>query len=195
MFNVRHLVDPKPVCSEIIRGLISNITQRQALSVPFYLKPISFPQIQNHSTASYHSMSDSDRSGDDLFQAGLKVRREVLGDDYVNKALQKQPNSFTQPLQDLVTKSAWGMVWTRPGLSRAQRSMINIALLATLNRPEEFKLHLRGAIRNGVSKAEIQEILLHMSMYAGLPAAVSAFKIADEVLKDIEDVPNRKSKL
>lgn len=139
-------------------------------------------------------MSDSDPS-DDLFQAGLKVRREVLGNDYVNKALQKEPNSFTQPLQDLVTKSAWGMVWTRPGLTRAQRSMINIALLSALNRPEEFKLHLRGAIRNGVSKAEIQEILLHMSMYAGLPAAVSAFKIADEVLKDIEDVPNRKSKL
>jgi len=137
----------------------------------------------------------SDSSGDDLFQAGLKVRREVLGDDYVNKALQKQPNSFTQPLQDIVTKTAWGMVWTRLGLTRAQRSMINIALLAALNRPEEFKLHLRGAIRNGVSKAEIQEILLHMSMYCGLPAAVSAFKIADEVLKDVEDVPNRKSKL
>lgn len=140
-------------------------------------------------------MSDSDSSRDDLFQAGLKVRREVLGDDYVDQALQKQPNNFTQPLQDVVTQAAWGMIWTRPGLTRAQRSMINIALLAALNRPEEFKLHLRGAIRNGVSKAEVQEILLHMSMYAGMPAAVSAFRIADEVLKDVESVPNRKSKL
>lgn len=140
-------------------------------------------------------MSDSDSSRDDLFQAGLKVRREVLGDDYVDQALQKQPNNFTQPLQDVVTQAAWGMIWTRPGLTRAQRSMINIALLAALNRPEEFKLHLRGAIRNGVSKAEVQEILLHMSMYAGMPAAVSAFRIADEVLKDVESVPNMKSKL
>jgi 4-carboxymuconolactone decarboxylase len=137
----------------------------------------------------------SDPSGDDLFEAGLKVRREVLGDDYVNQALQKQSKGFTQPLQDIVTKAAWGMVWTRPGLTRAQRSMLNVALLPTLNRPEEFKLHLRGAIKNGVSKAQIQEILLHMSMYAGMPAAVSAFKIADEVLKDVEDVPGRKSKL
>lgn len=140
-------------------------------------------------------MSDSDSSRDDLFQAGLKVRREVLGDDYVDQALQKRPNSFTQPLQDVVTQAAWGMVWTRPGLTRAQRSMINIALLSALNRPEEFKLHLRGAIRNGVSKSEVQEILLHMSMYAGMPAAVSAFRIADEVLKDVESVPHRKSKL
>ncbi|KAJ5873741.1 4-carboxymuconolactone decarboxylase family protein [Penicillium soppii] len=137
----------------------------------------------------------SDPSGDDLFQAGLKARREVLGDDYVNQVLQKQPNSFTQPFQDLVTKTAWGMVWTRPGLTRAQRSMLNIAMLAGMNRPDEFKLHLRGAIRNGVSKAQVQEILIHMSMYYGMPAAVSAFKIADEVLKDIEDVPDRKSKL
>ncbi|KAJ5333739.1 uncharacterized protein N7506_007522 [Penicillium brevicompactum] len=140
-------------------------------------------------------MSDSDPSGDDLFQAGLKVRREVLGDDYVNKVLQKKPNPFTQPLQDVVTKSAWGMVWTRPGLTRAQRSMLNIALLATLNRPDEFKLHLVGAIRNGVTKAQISEILLHTSMYAGMPAAVAAFRIADEALKDVEDEPDRNSKL
>ncbi|KAJ5352757.1 hypothetical protein N7452_001731 [Penicillium brevicompactum] len=140
-------------------------------------------------------MSDSDPSADDLFQAGLKVRREVLGDDYVNKVLQKKPNPFTQPLQDVVTKSAWGMVWTRPGLTRAQRSMLNIALLATLNRPDEFKLHLVGAIRNGVTKAQISEILLHTSMYAGMPAAVAAFRIADEALKDVEDEPDRKSKL
>jgi 4-carboxymuconolactone decarboxylase len=81
------------------------------------------------------------------------------------------------------------------GLTWAQRSMLNIALLPTLNRPEEFKLHLRGAIRTGVSKVEIHEILLHISTYAGMPAAVSAFKIADEVLKDVEDVPGRQSKL
>ncbi|KAJ5559178.1 4-carboxymuconolactone decarboxylase family protein [Penicillium sp. DV-2018c] len=131
---------------------------------------------------------------DDLFQAGLQVRRDVLGDEYVNKAVKKQSH-FTQPLQEIVTKAAWGMVWTRPGLTRAQRSMLNIALLAALNRPDEFALHLRGAIRNGVTKTEVQEILLHVSMYCGMPAAVSSFKIADQVLKDMEDVPERKSKL
>lgn len=139
-------------------------------------------------------MPDSRDLPEDLFQVGLKVRREVLGEDYVSKALDKQ-TSFTQPLQEVVTKAAWGMIWTRPGLTRAQRSMINIALLAALNRPEEFALHLRGAITNGVSKTEIQEILLHMSMYCGMPAAVSAFRIADQVLKDVDDVPRRKSKL
>jgi 4-carboxymuconolactone decarboxylase len=133
-------------------------------------------------------------SEDDLFRAGLQVRREVLGDDYVNKAIQ-EPNGFTRPLQELVTKAAWGMVWTRPGLSRSTRSILNIALLSTLNRPDELALHLRGAIRNGVTKAEIQEVMLHTAIYAGMPAAVSSFKIADRVLNDMEEEPKRKSKL
>ncbi|KAJ5762533.1 4-carboxymuconolactone decarboxylase [Penicillium nucicola] len=131
---------------------------------------------------------------DDLFRAGLQVRREVLGDDYVNKAIQ-EPNGFTQPLQEVVTKAAWGMVWTRPGLSRATRSMLNIALLSALNRSDELALHLRGAIRNGVTKAEIQEVILHTSMYAGMPAAVSSFKLADRVLTEMENEPKRDSKL
>ncbi|KAJ6029709.1 4-carboxymuconolactone decarboxylase [Penicillium canescens] len=128
---------------------------------------------------------------DELFRTGLQVRREVLGDDYENKAIQ-EPNGFTQFLQEVVTKVAWGMVWTRPGLSR---SKLNIALLSALNRPDELALRLRGAIRYRVTKAEIQEVMLHTSMYAGMSAAISSFKIAERVLKAMDDEPKRKSKI
>lgn len=114
------------------------------------------------------------------FDEGLAVRREVLGEDYVNQAL-ANADDFSQPLQKLVTEYCWGEIWTRPGLSRKTRSLLNLAMLAALNRDHEFKLHVRGALRNGCSKEEIQEVLLQVSIYCGVPAGVQAFRLAREV--------------
>src|SRR5690606_6788205 len=107
-------------------------------------------------------------------------RREVLGEDDVNQAL-ANADDFSQPLQKLVTEYCWGEIWTRPGLSRKTRSLLNLAMLAALNRDHEFKLHVRGALRNGCSKEEIQEVLLQVSIYCGVPAGVQAFRLAREV--------------
>jgi 4-carboxymuconolactone decarboxylase len=121
----------------------------------------------------------------DRFDAGLEVRREVLGEEYVNQSL-KSADEFTMDLQQLVTEYCWGEVWTRPGLSRKMRSMINIAMLTALNRPHELKLHIRGALRNGVSKEEIKEILLQTAIYCGVPAAIDSFRVAREVFESKE---------
>src|SRR5512136_2362001 len=100
----------------------------------------------------------------ELFDRGLKVRREVLGAEYVDSSI-KNADDFTRPLQEFVTQFAWGEIWTRPGLDRKTRSLINIGMISALNRPHELKLHLRGAINNGVTKDEIREVLLHVIPY------------------------------
>jgi 4-carboxymuconolactone decarboxylase len=115
------------------------------------------------------------------YQAGLKIRRAVLGDAHVDAA-QAARNSFNEAFQDLITRYAWGEIWTRPILSRQQRSLITIAMLVALNRDEELRMHLRAAIKNGVSSDEIRETLLQAAIYCGVPAANSAFRIAQEVL-------------
>lgn len=117
------------------------------------------------------------------YAAGLEVRRAVLGADYVDAALGRA-DDFTGPLQDFITEHAWGAVWTRPGLERKTRSMLNIAMLTALNRPHELKLHLRGALTNGVTREEIREILLQCAVYCGAPAAVDAFRTAQQVLAE-----------
>ncbi len=122
----------------------------------------------------------------DTYEAGLAVRREVLGADHVDAAIGRA-DDFSGPLQDFITEHAWGAVWTRPGLERKTRSMLNIALLTALNRPHELKLHLRGALTNGVSREEIREILLHCAVYCGAPAAVDGFRTAQQVLSEAED--------
>jgi 4-carboxymuconolactone decarboxylase len=119
------------------------------------------------------------------YEAGLAVRRAVLGTAYVDKAL-AAADSFSQPLQELVTENAWGTVWTREGLSRRDRSLITVAMLIALNRPHEIKLHLRGALNNGLSREEIRELLLHAGVYCGMPAAVDAFRIARELFAEID---------
>ena len=119
----------------------------------------------------------------DRFEKGLAVRREVLGAAYVDKAT-AGADEFTAPLQELVTEYCWGAVWTRPGLSRQMRSLINIAMLTALNRPHEVRLHLRGALRNGCTKEEIREVLLQSAIYCGVPAAIDSFRIAREVFKE-----------
>ena len=117
------------------------------------------------------------------YEAGLAVRREVLGSDYVERAL-ASADDFTQPFQELVTEYCWGEVWTRPGLPRQTRSLINLAMLTALNRPHEVRIHLRGALNNGCSKQEIQEVLLQAAIYCGVPAALDSFRIAREVFAE-----------
>lgn len=112
---------------------------------------------------------------------GMKVRREVLGDEHVDRA-QAKATSFTKDFQDLLTRYAWGEIWARPGLDRRTRSCITVAMTVALNRPEELALHLRGALRNGVTVDELREILLQTAVYCGVPAANMAFRVAEEVL-------------
>jgi 4-carboxymuconolactone decarboxylase len=119
-------------------------------------------------------------------QAGMAVRRTVLGDAHVDRA-QAATTTFDSEFQDLITRYAWGEIWTRPGLSRHTRSLVTIALMVALNRTEELRLHLRAAAHNGVSPEEIQEILLHCAIYCGVPAANAAFHAAKETLTSIPE--------
>ncbi|MGE8064947.1 4-carboxymuconolactone decarboxylase [Pseudomonas sp. NPDC089569] len=118
----------------------------------------------------------------ELFERGLKTRREVLGDAYVDAAL-ANADEFGMPMQELVSQYCWGDVWNRPGLDRRTRSLLNLALMTALNRPHELKLHIRGALNNGVSKEEIREVFLQAAIYAGVPAAVDSFRCAREVFQ------------
>lgn len=115
------------------------------------------------------------------FDDGLAVRREVLGADYVDRAM-AGADELTRPLQELVTEYCWGAIWTRPGLPRKTRSLVNLAMLTALNRPHELKLHVRGALRNGCTRDEIREVLLQAAIYCGVPAAIDGFRVAREVL-------------
>ncbi|HUN27374.1 MAG TPA: carboxymuconolactone decarboxylase family protein [Steroidobacteraceae bacterium] len=112
-----------------------------------------------------------------LFDRGLAARKAVLGSDYVEKSL-AQADDFSRPLQELVTEYCWGAIWTREGLPRKTRSLLNLAMLAALNRQHELKLHVMGALRNGCTQTEIQEVLLQATIYAGVPAGVEAFRTA-----------------
>jgi 4-carboxymuconolactone decarboxylase len=120
---------------------------------------------------------------DELFKQGLDIRREVLGKDYVDASL-AGANDFTMAFQRITTEWCWGYGWGRPGLDRKTRSMINIAMLTALNRPQELKLHVRGALTNGVTVDEIKEVLLHATIYCGIPAGLEGFRSANEVLKE-----------
>lgn len=117
------------------------------------------------------------------FEKGLQIRKEVLGEEYVDAAL-KTADDFNRDFQKLVTEYCWGGSWGRGVLSKQQRSILNLGMLAALNRPHEFKLHLIGALNNGVSLYEIREIMIQISIYCGVPAAIEAFRIAREVFKE-----------
>ena len=114
----------------------------------------------------------------------MKVRREVLGDEHVDAAIART-DEFTAPFQDLITRYAWGAVWAREGLDRRSRSMLTLALLCALGREHEIAMHVRAALRNGLTPAEIAEVLLHTAVYAGVPAANRAFQIADAELREL----------
>jgi 4-carboxymuconolactone decarboxylase len=125
-------------------------------------------------------MDDQDRHA-----AGMGVRRAVLGDEHVDKA-QASADQFSAEFQDLITRYAWGEIWTRPGLARATRSLLVIAILVALNRGEELRLHIRASINNGVTREEIKEVLLQCAIYCGVPAANSAFHIAQSVFDELD---------
>ncbi|MFA7437794.1 carboxymuconolactone decarboxylase family protein [Castellaniella sp.] len=126
---------------------------------------------------------DVDNELKGLFQKGLSTRREVLGPDYVDGSLQKA-NDFMMSFQHITTEWCWGYAWNRPGLERKIRSMLNLAMLTALNRPNELRLHVKGALRNGVSVDEIREVLLQATVYCGIPAGLDAFKSANQVLEE-----------
>ena len=119
------------------------------------------------------------------YENGLAVRRDVLGDAHVDRSLAKR-NAFTDEFQALITRYAWGEIWTRPGLPRHTRSLLTVGLMVALNRPDEFRLHVRAAFNNGVTRDDIREVLLHCAIYAGVPAANSAFHMAEEVFAQME---------
>ncbi|NIF82321.1 4-carboxymuconolactone decarboxylase [Comamonas sp. Tr-654] len=119
-----------------------------------------------------------------LFDQGLSTRREVLGSEYVDASI-KNASDFNIDMQELVTQYCWGDVWNRPGLDRKTRSLLNLAMITALNRPHELKLHVRGAINNGLTKEEIKEVFLQTAIYCGVPAAIDSFRVASEVFKEM----------
>jgi len=121
--------------------------------------------------------------GDDAYERGMKVRREVLGGEHVDAAVERT-SEFTADFQDLITRYAWGEIWTRPGLDRRTRSAITLTALIALGRFEELRMHLRAALRNGLEEDEIKEVLLQSAIYCGVPAANTAFAVAQEVLDE-----------
>ena len=121
----------------------------------------------------------------ELFEKGLKTRREVLGAEYVDNSI-KNADDFTMPMQELVTEYCWNEIWNRPGLDRRTRSIINLAMITALNRPHELKLHIKGAVNNGLSKEDIQEVFLQTAIYCGVPAAIDSFRCAKEVFADMK---------
>jgi 4-carboxymuconolactone decarboxylase len=122
------------------------------------------------------------------FERGLEIRKSVLGKEFVEKAL-KSADDFNMPMQELVTEYCWGYVWGREQLDRKTRSMLNLAMIAALNRPHELKLHIAGALRNGVTKEEIREVFMQVAIYCGVPAGVDSFRLAREVFTELDKDP------
>lgn len=125
-------------------------------------------------------MDDSQR-----YKQGMKVRRAVLGDEHVDRAV-AATNDFNRDFQDFITRNAWGEIWTRPGLPRHTRSLLTLAMMVALNRSEEFRMHVKAALNNGVTREQIKEVLLQSAIYCGVPAANSAFHIASEVFREMD---------
>lgn len=124
-------------------------------------------------------------SDESLFDRGLAVRKEVLGEDYVNKSI-AGADEFTRTMAEWSTEYCWGALWTRPGLDRRSRSIANLSMIAALNRPHELKLHVKAAVTNGLSRDEIKEVLLQVAVYAGVPAGIDSFRIAREAFKELD---------
>jgi len=130
---------------------------------------------------------------DPLFRKGLKIRKEVVGNEYVERRLDAA-NEYTWPFEELATKFAWGMVWGRPGLPRKVRSYLNLAALTAMNMRHELKLHIRSALRNGLTRKEIAEALLHCTVYAGVPKGLDALRLMQEVFDEVDAASRRGKK-
>ena len=120
-----------------------------------------------------------------LLDAGLKVRREVLGDEYVDRAM-KNADDFNKPFQEIVSEYCWGLCWTDETLSRRERSILNLGMIAALGKMQEFELHLRGAIRNGLTKEELRAVLIQIAVYCGIPVGVDCFRTAKQVIAEMK---------
>jgi 4-carboxymuconolactone decarboxylase len=123
--------------------------------------------------------------GQDRFEKGMKLRKQVLGADYVERSM-AGADEFSLPMQELSTEYCWGYVWTRPGLALRDRSLINIAMISALNRPHELKLHVKAALNNGVTREEIREVLLQVAVYCGVPAGIDSTRIAREAFAEVD---------
>ena len=121
----------------------------------------------------------------ELFERGLAIRKAVLGNEYVEKSL-AAADDFSRPMQELATEYCWGKVWSRPGLERRDRSLINLAMISALNRPHELKLHVKGALANGVTREEMREVFLQVAIYCGVPAGIDSFRIAREAFAEVD---------
>jgi len=131
-------------------------------------------------------MSDSEKVVDahkTLYEQGVKIRREVVGNEYVDRSLREGASDFARPMQELATEAGWGMIWSRPGLDRKTRSLLNVAILCALNRNTELAVHVRGAVTNGASEVEIRETIMQAAIYAGFPAGLEGTRVAEKVLK------------
>jgi 4-carboxymuconolactone decarboxylase len=123
--------------------------------------------------------------GQDRFEKGLALRKQVLGADYVEKSM-ASADDFSRPMQELSTEYCWGYVWTRPGLELRERSLINLAMISALNRPHELKLHVKAALTNGLTREQIREVLLQVAVYCGVPAGIDSVRIAREAFAEVD---------
>jgi 4-carboxymuconolactone decarboxylase len=123
--------------------------------------------------------------GQDRFDKGLKLRKQVLGADYVERSM-ASADEFSMPMQELSTEYCWGYVWTRPGLTLRDRSLVNIGMISALNRPHELKLHVKAALTNGLTREEIREVLLQVAVYCGVPAGIDSVRIAREAFAEVD---------
>jgi 4-carboxymuconolactone decarboxylase len=130
-------------------------------------------------------MSNDDRPRGEKFERGLETRRSVLGDDYVDRSL-ASADEFNWPMQKLATELCWDEIWNRPGLDRRSRSLLNLGMIVALNRPHELKVHIRGALNNGITKAELCEVFLQSAAYCGVPAGLDSFRVAKEVFAEMD---------
>ena len=130
---------------------------------------------------------------DALFEKGLRLRKRVIGAEYVERSL-KNSDRYTMPVQELATRAAWGLVWSRPGISHQWRSILNLGMLVALNMPHELKLHIRTALRNGLTRAQVSECLLQTAVYCGFPAALAAFRVMQEAFAEEDRQATRKSR-
>lgn len=145
----------------------------------------SNPSTQDTNNNSNNNNNDANSQTPYDYEAGLNTRRAVLGPAHVNRSIQNS-NAFTAPMQEMVTEWAWGHVWNRPGLDRKQRSLMNIGMLIALDRQPELAMHVRGAVRNGLSELEIREAVIHATVYCGAPAGMEAMRTVDGILGEME---------
>jgi len=152
--------------------------------------PIRNPPEQSPKMSSEPSLEDAHKT---LYAAGHKLRCEVTGEARVAKTLEANSSDFSRPMQDFVTEAGWGMIWSRPGLERKTRSLLNIAMLCALNRGTELGVHVRGALNNGASELEIREVLIQVAGYVGMPAGLEGTRIAERVINEVKAEKEGKS--